>query len=172
MICSRSWRDAKYIAFFHGWQFCRCGFIDGPKCDCLALIQCVARLKTFVLKIHLLHNRTMALQCHPVRLRVRQCVSNFKTKQLVSDATLKRTIQASMCLSIAGVLQVCTYQLDSLCRPRLEVTPTWLILCHLACGSNLWIMVCTLHHRNRNSLQTMQLHMQVTAEVTTQISPD
>lgn len=34
----------------------------------------------------------------------------LKIWQLVSDATLKRTIQASMCLSIAGVLRVCTYQ--------------------------------------------------------------
>ena len=97
----------------------------------------------------------------------------LKTRQLVSDATLKRTMQASMCLLIAGVLQVCTYQawrrsIDQGWRrhPHGWYCATWHVA--LICGS--WYVQCII--QNRNSLQTMQLRMQVTSAVITQICLD
>lgn len=65
---------------------------------------CLACWKPFSCQVTYLHNGFAV--SHNKSQSQTMC---FKTRQLVSDATLRKTIQASMCLSIAGVLQVCTY---------------------------------------------------------------
>ena len=84
-----SWQLASLLMGVHRWS---------------EMQDCLACWKPFSCQVTYLHNGFAV--SHSKSQSQTMC---FKTRQLVSDATLRKTIQASMCLSIAGVLHVCTY---------------------------------------------------------------
>ena len=106
----------------------------------------------------------------------------LKTRQLVPDATLKRTIQASMYLLIARVLQVCTYpawrcSVDQSWRrhPHGWYCGTWRVA--LICGCILCSIETEVHCKQCNCIGladvavSPRVQKQVTSAITA-ICPD